>query len=130
MSNYKERKLRLKEIRNKLLRFHKVLLDWDRANYEEEFGVLTSGKFLEMLLSDERFAWLRTISTLIVKIDESFELDDGMSDEMLDGFYEETSNLFDDSDEYQDFKKRTAEALLRLLEGRELRIEIEGLLNK
>ncbi|NNF00501.1 MAG: hypothetical protein HKN25_15895 [Pyrinomonadaceae bacterium] len=128
MSEFEQRKERLKKIRNKFLRFHKVLLDWDRANYEREFGALSSGKFLEMLLSDERFAWLRTISTLIVRIDEAFDLDDGLSDEMLNGFYEESRNFFDDSDEYLEFKSRLSGAMDKLPEAKAIRDEIQVLL--
>ena len=124
MSDFKERKLRLKEIRNKLLRFHKILIDWERNIYEKEFGILSSGKFLEMLLGDDRFAWLRTISTLIVRIDESFDLDDGMSDEILDGFYKEIGDLFNDSDEYRSFKLKLEKALLENLEALDLKKDI------
>ena len=127
MEDFEQRKFDLKEIRNRFLRFHKILLDWDRAQYEREFGVVTSGKFLEMLLGDPRFAWLRTISTLIVRIDETFDLDDGMSNEMLEDFYEETRNLFDDSDEYSEFKQKLATALPENPEAQKLKEEIEAL---
>ncbi len=125
IDNFEERKNKLKIIRDKLLRFHKVLMDWDRANYEREFGVVTPGKFLELLLSDERFVWLRTISTLIVRIDETFDLDDGISNEMLDGFYTEINDLFDyDSEEYVQFKNKLNLALPNLPEARKLNDEI------
>ncbi len=130
MTSFEDRKTNLKLIRNKFLRLHKILLDWERANYERTNGVVSSGKFLEMLLGDERFAWLRTISTLIVRIDESFDLDDGLSNEMLDGFFEETRNLFDDSDEYLDFKERFAIALPQNSEAEMLRDEIVKLANE
>lgn len=126
--NFQKRKETLKHIRNKLLRFHKILLDWDRAEYEKQHGVVTSGRFLELLLSDERFVWLRTISTLIVRIDESFDLDDGLSDEMLNGFYEEIGNLFDESDEYIVFKDRLSVALPHNPEASGIRSEIESML--
>lgn len=120
----------LKLIRNNLLRLHKILMDNDRANYESEFGTLSSGKFLEMLLSDERFGWLRTISTLIVRIDEAFDLDDGISNEMLTGFYTETNDVFDDkSEEYVEFKIKLNNAMPQLPEAAKLREEIIVLLN-
>ncbi|MEZ5346096.1 MAG: hypothetical protein R2681_11140 [Pyrinomonadaceae bacterium] len=110
-NDFNEREAKLKKIRDLFLRFHKVLLDDDRAKYEREHGAVTSGRFLEMLLGDPNFAWLRTLSQLIVRIDESFDLDDGLSNEMLDGYFEEIGNLFDDSDEYQDFKEKLKPAL-------------------
>ena len=129
MENFEEKKANLKLIRHKFLRFHKILLDWDRAVYERENGVVTSGKFLELLLGDQRFAWLRTVSTLIVRIDESFDLDDGLSKDMVDGFYEEIGNLFDDSDEYQEFKTKMKVALPMNPEALTVQDEIKALLN-
>lgn len=123
--NFESRKETLKLVRNKFLRLHKILMDNDRVIYEREFGNLTSGKFLEMLLSDKRFAWLRTISTLIVRIDESFDLNDGLSNEMLDDFFRESRDLFDQtSDEYKEFKERLNKALPNLPEAEKLRNEI------
>ncbi len=124
-----ERELRLKEIRDFFLKFHKVLLDADRAKYELENGAVSSGKFLEMLLGDPNFAWLRTLSTLIVRIDESFDLDDGLSNDMLDGYFEEIGNLFDESDEYQEFKTKLKVALTENAEANSLRSNIIELTN-
>ncbi len=130
MSNFEERKANLKEIRNKFLKFHKILLDWERARYEKEFGVVTSGKFLELLLGDPRFAWLRSISMLIVRIDETFDLSDGFSNEMLNGFFEEIGNLFDTTEEYQEFKEKLALALPENPESKALKSEIEELISE
>ncbi|MGI8544989.1 MAG: hypothetical protein ACR2MD_16130 [Aridibacter sp.] len=129
--NFVEKKTDLKIIRDKFLSFHKILMDWDRDNYEMENGNVTAGKFLEMLLSDQSFEWLRTISTLIVRIDEAYDLDDGVSDEMLVGFYKEINDLFDESsEEYKDFKYKINSALPELREARNLKTEIINILNK
>lgn len=129
--NFIEKKKDLKIIRDKFLSFHKILMDWDRDNYEMENGNVTAGKFLEMLLSDQSFEWLRTISTLIVRIDEAYDLDDGVSVEMLDGFYNEINDLFDESsEEYKDFKYKLNSALPELREARNLKTEIMKILNK
>ena len=63
----------LKDIRLGLLRLHKTLLDWERASYERVHGRQTSNALLEALLQDPQFAWLRSISQLIVRIDEMLE---------------------------------------------------------
>lgn len=127
--DFEERKSDLKLIRNKFLSLHKILIDFERENYEKEYGVITSGKFLELLLGDERFAWLRTISTLIVGIDEAFDLDDGLSNEMVEGFYTEGNDLFaDSSEEYIEFKERLKQALPYLPEAENLKNEIVNLL--
>lgn len=130
-NNFVEKKADLKEIRDIFLSFHKILIDRERENYELKNGNVTAGKFLEMLLSDQSFEWLRTISTLIVRIDESYDLDDGVSVEMLDGFYKEINDMFDEaSEEYKDFKYKLNSALPELREARNLKTEIMKILNK
>ena len=125
---FEDRKIRIKKVRDKFLRFHKVLMDKERINYEREFGSLTPGQFLELLLGDERFAWLRVLSTLIVRIDEAFDLDDGLSSEMVDGFFEESRNLFDDSDEYKEFKEKLSVALVSNSDAISLKNDIQSLI--
>ncbi len=62
---------RLKQLRDRLLRLHKTLLDADRAAYERAYGrVNTSGEWLQLVLGHEHFGWLRPFSGLIVRIDE------------------------------------------------------------
>lgn len=115
----------IKQARNRFLRLHKVLMDWDRTRYEAQHGPQTAGKFLEMLLSEPRFEWLRVLSMLIVRIDEAFDLDDGVSMEMLEGFRQEIRDIFDDdSGEYTDFRDRFNEALPLIENAGSLREEI------
>ena len=122
---FKTSKAAIKHARDKMLRLHKVLMDWDRATYEKEHGAVSPGKFLEMLLGDERFAWLRVLSTLIVRIDESFDLDDGVSNQMLEGYRQEMKDIFDyQNEEYLEFKENFRRAAPLLPEAVELRDEI------
>jgi hypothetical protein len=126
--NFERQTEDLKTIRNKFLRLHKILLDDARVEYEREFGPVSAGKFLELLLGDERFEWLRTISTLIVRIDEAFDLDDGMSNDLLEGFFRESGDLFDfGSAEYTVFKEKLHKALPKLPEASRLKDEISEL---
>ncbi len=61
-------RLRLQRLRRGLLRLHKVLLDGERERYEQVFGrVASSGALLQLVIHDEQFAWLRSISELIVR---------------------------------------------------------------
>lgn len=63
---------RLSELREKLLTLHKALLDSERTSYELTHGPIASpGAFLQLLINDARFAWLRPVTTLIVQIDET-----------------------------------------------------------
>lgn len=64
---------RMRELRTNLLRLHKALLDNERADYESVYGQVTSGELLQLVISHERFAWLRPVSELIVRIDEMLD---------------------------------------------------------
>ena len=50
---------------------HKALLDSERTSYEIVHGPIASpAAFLQLLINDSWFAWLRPVTTLIVQIDE------------------------------------------------------------
>ena len=61
----------LVELRRLLLQLHKTLIDWQRADYERVHGRLQTTQLLNVLFNDEAFAWLRSMSGLIVRIDET-----------------------------------------------------------
>ena len=73
----------LRRSRNLLLKLHKSLLDHERRIYEGLNGPLNAAQFLNVLLEDPDFAWLRKFSTLIVEIDEMFAQKDGYSEETV-----------------------------------------------
>jgi hypothetical protein len=51
---------------------HKALLDSERTAYELVHGAIPSaGAFLQLLINDPWFQWLRPITTLLVQIDET-----------------------------------------------------------
>jgi hypothetical protein len=66
----------LRELRVGLLRLHKVLLEMERADFERDFGRLNSGELLQLVINHPQFAWLRSISALVVQIDEMLEADE------------------------------------------------------
>jgi hypothetical protein len=67
----------LRSVRDHLLTLHKALLDAERARYEKAYGPVRSpGEMLQLVLGNEHFAWLRTYSGLIVRIDEWLASDD------------------------------------------------------
>jgi hypothetical protein len=63
----------LRTLRHGLLRLHKTLLDWERANYERIHGRKSNTELLNAFMQDRQFAWLRPMSQLIVRIDEMLE---------------------------------------------------------
>ena len=61
----------LRSVRGVLLSLHKTLLDFEREGYEREQGKIgNSYEFLNLVMSDPWFAWLRRLSELIVEMDE------------------------------------------------------------
>jgi len=65
---------RLKALRDGLLHLHKALLDSERAAYERDVTRITSsGQFLNLVLNDPWFNWLRDLSQFIVVIDEALD---------------------------------------------------------
>ena len=66
-----ETRVQLTKIRTTLLRLHKSLLDFEREAYERARGKIgNSYEFLQLVMSDPWFAWLRRLSELIVEMDE------------------------------------------------------------
>jgi hypothetical protein len=61
------------DLRKSLLHLHKILLDWERSAYERIHGRVSSGELLKAIVEDPQFAWLRPISSLIVRIDETVD---------------------------------------------------------
>lgn len=62
---------KLKAVRETLLTLHKALLDSERTAYEIVHGPIASpSAFLQLLINDNSFAWLRPVTTLLVQIDE------------------------------------------------------------
>lgn len=59
-------------MRQSLLSLHKALLDSERTSYELFHGQVASpAAFLQLLIHDPWFAWLKPVTTLLVQIDEA-----------------------------------------------------------
>ncbi len=68
---------RLRRVRRALLLLHKTLLDFEREGFERVRGrIESSGEFLQLVLHDEWFAWLRPLSALVVQIDELLDAEE------------------------------------------------------
>ena len=66
----------LNDLFQALLRLHKALLDDERVSYERVHGRIPSnGAFLQLVLGDAWFAWLRPLSQLMATLDELGEED-------------------------------------------------------
>jgi hypothetical protein len=63
----------LKTARQGMLRVHRLLLEVERVELERTRGRLTANEYLQAVLNEPEFAWLRPASQLIVQIDEALD---------------------------------------------------------
>ena len=104
---------RLASLRRALLRLHKVLLDDERAAYERAHGRLSGGEMLQLVIRDERFAWLHPISELIVGIDEMLDADEPASTADAESLLAQARLLLRPSETGGEFARRYYAALQR-----------------
>ena len=105
---------RLKDLRNGLLRLHKSVLDSERAAYERDVERITSaGQYLELVLNDPWFVWLRELSQFIVLIDERLDLDEPASDSDAGRLISQARELLTPAENGSGFRRRYFEALQR-----------------
>lgn len=103
---------RFVDVRRALLRLHKALVDSERAVYESREGAVSNGVFLQLLLQDPFFAWLRPYSGLLAAMDGALAADDGLDPSAARGFLVELRALVRDEGEAV-AETRYAEALRR-----------------
>ncbi len=84
---------RLRDLSRRLLRLHKMLLDREREAYEQRHGAIPSGALFRLVLDDEAFAWLRTLSALIAQIDTAVDADEPIGHEDAERAFRETYRL-------------------------------------
>jgi len=107
----------LKNGRDRLLKLHKTLLDHERRIYEGINGPQTPAQFLNILLEDPDFSWLRKFSTLIVEVDEMFAQKDGYQTETVDLLIGKLKDLVTMKDEDEAFRSRYQSALQKDLDS-------------
>ncbi len=67
-----ETRRKLKDLSRAFLRLHKTMLEDAKAEYEAVNGKIPNANvYLQLVLDDPHFAWLRKISSLIALIDEA-----------------------------------------------------------
>jgi hypothetical protein len=91
----------LKIIRPVLLDLHRALLAVERAHYEQQNGPIASnGEFLQLVLEDQWFSWLRPISQFIVKIDEVIWAKDPLQWNQAESLFAEAKQMFPPATEH------------------------------
>ena len=120
----------LKKARNILLKLHKSMLDLEREMYEGIHGKLNATEFLNLLLEDDDFAWLRQFSMLIVEIDEMFDLKEDVTPEMIDANLKKVRELVEMTEPDDYFRAKYQFALQRDPDAAGLHSELKGLLHE
>jgi hypothetical protein len=102
------------DLRNRLLQLHKILLEDERRTYERVHGRIPSpGAFLQLLLSDSWFAWLRPVSGLVVEIDEALEAKTPITDEGVRRLLQQARRLITETEDGRGLGKGYFDALQR-----------------
>ena len=117
----------LRYARNILLSLHKSMIDRERASYELVHGQQNAGQFLNLLLENPDFAWLRKFSTLIVEIDEMFDLKDGITDDMVAANLTKVRELISMSDPDENFRVKYQNAIQQDVDAAGLQAQLQGL---
>jgi len=105
--NRKNIKADLTKISQLLLRVHKSLLQFQKEKHEaKNEQSLTPYDVLHLSMSHEDFDWLRKITSLVVRMDESLDDETTILEDLHRSVLTEVHSLFDESDLYQDFKSK------------------------
>jgi len=84
---------RMRVLSSRLLRLHGVLLDRERRAYEDRHGSIASRELLHLLLHDAQFSWLRSLSSMIAKIDEVVDADEPLPPQSVQSAFREAYRL-------------------------------------
>ena len=103
---------KLKDLSKAMLRLHKVLLDAAKADYEAAHGAIANANvYLQLVLEDAHFSWLRKISSLIALLDEAASVRRPAAESDAQTLIGETKNLLNFEDADEDFNDKFQTAL-------------------
>jgi hypothetical protein len=98
---------KLREVRTALLRLHKILLEHERDSYERANGKIgNSYEYLNLVMHDPSFAWLRHLSELIVQIDELLDAKEGASEGTASALLEQSRLLLTPNEVGPEFQRK------------------------
>lgn len=114
MSRQSNRDVSLDNIFHALLRLHKALLDDERVSYERVHGrIASNGEFLQLVLNDAWFAWLRPLSQVIAKFDELSEANESSAREEIPALLVSVRTLLMPTETGEGFSRQYYDALQR-----------------
>lgn len=107
-----ETRRKLKDLSKAFLRLHKTLLDGAKADYEEKNGKINGANhYLQLVIDDPHFAWLRKMSSLIALVDEATSLRRPASETDAQALLSEAKQLLEFQDADEDFNNKFQSAL-------------------
>ena len=99
-------------VRQVLLRLHKTLLEFERQAYERAHGrISNSYQFLQLVMSDPWFAWLRQLSELIVEMDELLAAREPPGETTALALMEQSRILLTPAESGSEFQKKYSTAM-------------------
>ena len=107
-----ETRSKLKSLSRAFLRLHKTLLEAAKAEYEASNGKIPNANvYLQLVLDDAHFAWLRKISSLIALIDEAASVRRPATETEAQALVSESAALLDFRHADEDFNDKFQTAL-------------------
>jgi len=89
-----------------LLHLHKALLHFEQKQYEGKYGKISSpAKLFELVTGNSSFSWLRSLSELIVALDEITESEGPVKEKDLQSMLEYSQKLLTASERGNTFSK-------------------------
>jgi len=103
---------KLKEVRTALLHVHKTLLEYEREGYEKQHGKISNSyEYLNLVMNDPWFAWLRHLSELIVQIDELIDAREESAESVATAMIEQARMLLTPSEAGPEFQQKYFESV-------------------
>ncbi|CAN5235143.1 hypothetical protein BH20ACI1_BH20ACI1_25170 [soil metagenome] len=107
-----ETRQKLKQLSRAFLRLHKTLLEAAKAEYEAKNGAIANpNQYLQLVLDDPHFAWLRKISAMIALIDEAISRMRPATETDAQALLNEAKTLLNFEDADEDFNDKFQAAL-------------------
>jgi hypothetical protein len=95
-----------------LLAVHKSLIDHERARYERAWGPVPGPmEFLQLLLTNPFFAWLRPMSELIVQLDETSSTREPVNPAVASALLQQSRTLLTPSETGDEFAREYHRAI-------------------
>lgn len=107
-----ETRQNLKDLSKSLLRLHKVLLEGTKSDYEAKNGAINGANhYLQLVLDDPYFSWLRKFSSLVALIDEAVSPRRPANENDAQALLDEAKKLLNFEDADEDFNDKFQNAL-------------------